>query len=31
VLRQETLARAYDDPRVKVGEIDGRIFVWSEW
>jgi iron complex transport system ATP-binding protein len=31
VLRQETLARAYDDPRVRVGEVEGRIFVWSEW
>jgi iron complex transport system ATP-binding protein len=31
VLRQETLARAYDDPRVRVGEIAGRIFVWSDW
>ncbi len=31
VLREEVLARAYDDPGVRTGEIAGRIFVWSEW
>lgn len=31
VLREEVLARAYDDTGVRTGEIGGRIFVWSEW
>ncbi|MGH9332587.1 MAG: ABC transporter ATP-binding protein [Vicinamibacteria bacterium] len=31
VLRQEILARAFDDYRVRTGRIDGRTFVWSEW
>jgi ABC-type cobalamin/Fe3+-siderophores transport system ATPase subunit len=31
VLREDVLAAAFDDPQVKTREIEGRLFVWSEW
>lgn len=31
VLREEVLAGAFDDSRVRTGRIEGRTFVWSEW
>jgi iron complex transport system ATP-binding protein len=31
VLREDVLAGAFDDSRVRTGRIEGRTFVWSEW
>jgi iron complex transport system ATP-binding protein len=31
VLREDVLASAFDDPRVRTGRLEGRTFVWSEW
>jgi iron complex transport system ATP-binding protein len=31
VLREDILADAFDDPRVRTREVEGRLFVWSEW
>jgi iron complex transport system ATP-binding protein len=31
VLREEVLSRAFDDSRVRIGLLEGRTFVWSEW
>ncbi len=31
VLREDVLAGAFDDSRVRTGRIGGRTFVWSEW
>lgn len=31
VLREDVLSGAFDDPRVRTGEVEGRLFVWSEW
>jgi iron complex transport system ATP-binding protein len=31
VLKDDVLASAFDDPRVRIGEVEGRLFVWSEW
>jgi iron complex transport system ATP-binding protein len=31
ILREDVLAGAFDDSRVRTGRIAGRTFVWSEW
>jgi iron complex transport system ATP-binding protein len=31
VLKDDVLAAAFDDPGVRTGEVEGRLFVWSEW